>query len=325
MENKHNEIIIYENKQGKVEVQFNAEDESFWLTQEQISVLFKKDRTVITKHINKIFKEQELKEKSNVQKMHIANSDKPIKFYSLDVVLAVGYRTSSQQATKFRIWATSVLKNYLSKGFAINEKRVLEYKERLTDLTKTIKLLENTVNNQVKDLEEAKSLLKIISDYSYALTILDDYDYQKIKIKNITKKSAYILSYKESKKIIDEMKTEFTSELFGKEKDESFKSSISTIYQTFDGKELYPSIEEKSANLLYFIVKNHSFIDGNKRIGATLFLYFMNKNKFLYKENGAKRIADNALVAITLMIAESKPEEKETIIKVVVNLINGEN
>lgn len=320
-----NEIKLYESEDKKIELEVNLENETVWLTQKQMAELFDRDRTVIGRHINNIFKEEELQEESNVQKMHFPNSDKPIALYSLDVIISVGYRVKSKRGTQFRIWANKILKDYLIKGYVINEKKLREQSEKLSHLQKTIEILNRTINTQKIELDEAKGLLNVVSQYSYALKILDDYDHQKLQKGNVTLEEAYNLSYEESMKIIDLMRDEFATNLFGKEKDDSFKGSLGAIYQTAFGEEVYPSKEEKAANLLYFVVKNHSFLDGNKRIAAAIFIYFMQKNDILLRNDGSKKIADNTLVAITLMIAESKPNEKDLIISILVNLINNEN
>ena len=320
-----NEIKIYEIEDKNIELEVSLENETVWLTQKQMSELFDRDRTVITRHINNIFKEEELVEKSNVQKMHFPNSDKPTALYSLDVIISVGYRVKSKRGTQFRIWANKILKDYLIKGYAINEKKLKEQSQKLIELQRTIEILNRTVNTQRIELDEAKGLLNVISQYSYALKILDDYDHQNLYKGSVTLEESYNLSYEESMKIIELMKDEFSTDLFGREKDDSFKGSLGAIYQTAFGEEVYPSIEEKAANLLYFIVKNHSFLDGNKRIAAAIFIYFMQKNDILFRADGSKKIADNTLVAITLMIAESKPSEKDLIISILINLINNEN
>ena len=317
------ELILFKTEDGKISFEVNIDRETVWLTQAQLAELFDKDRTVVTRHISNIFKEGELEEKSNVQKMHFANSDKPVNIYSLDVIISVGYRVKSKRGTEFRIWANSILKDYLIKGYVLDERRF--EREKLLELVKFIGIAENALNNQAKDLDKARGIFKVLSDYSYALTILDEYDHQNIEIKSTTKREAYLLTYEEAIKLIDQMKDEFSTALFGNEKDESFKGSLGAIYQTAFGEEVYPSIEEKASNLLYFIVKNHSFSDGNKRIAAAVFVYFMQKNNLLYKADGSKKIADNTLVAITLMIAESRPQEKDIIVKVLVNLINSDN
>ena len=320
-----NEIKLYESEDKKIELEVNLENETVWLTQKQMAELFDRDRTVIGRHINNIFKEEELHEESNVQKMHFPNSDKPTTLYSLDVIISIGYRVKSKRGTQFRIWANKILKDYLIKGYVINEKKLKEQSEKLSHLQKTIEILNRTINTQRIELDEAKGLLNVVSQYSYALKILDDYDHQNLQKGNVTLEEAYDLSYEESMRIIDLMRDEFATDLFGREKDDSFKGSLGAIYQTAFGEEVYPSNEEKAANLLYFIVKNHSFLDGNKRMAAAIFIYFMQKNDILLRGDGSKKIADNTLVAITLMIAESKPNEKDLIISILVNLINNEN
>ncbi len=324
--NPKGEIILYQTKDKKVQIEVKFERETIWLTQAQIAKLFQTDRSVITKHINNIFKSKELEEISNVQKMHIALSDKPIKLYGLDVVISVGYRVNSSRATKFRIWATNILKKYLIDGYALNECRLQEQKRKLEALQKAIRLIHNVKGRKELEYKGAMGLLEVISDYSYALELLDDYDNRELKISRTSKEEKFKLTYEQALKAVHQLKKKFSgSDLFGAEKDKSFKSSISSVYQTFDRKELYPSVEEKAANLLYFIVKNHSFVDGNKRIAASIFLWFLEKNGLLYKEDGAKRIPDNALVALTLMIAESNPLERDIIVTLAVNLINKNN
>ena len=329
MENK--EIIMYESKDGKLNIDVNLKDETVWLTQKQMGELFDRDYKTISKHIINIFKEGELERNSTVANFATVQNEgdraviRDIEHYNLDVIISVGYRVKSKRGTQFRIWATNLLKQHLIQGYTINEKRLKEQNQKLKDLQSTIKILERTVENQVKELEKAKELVKVISDYTYALTILDEYDHQEVKLRDTTKKEAYLLTYNEAMTVIESMKDEFASELFGNEKDESFKGSLGAIYQTAFGEDVYPSIEEKAANLLYFVVKNHSFSDGNKRIAAAIFIYFMSRNNMIYREDRTKRIADNTLVAITLMIAESRPQEKDIIVKVLVNLINGEN
>lgn len=323
---EEDQIIIYQTKDGETKIDVNLHDETVWLTQAQITSLFKRDRTVITKHINNIFAENELEEKSNVQKMHIANADRPVAFYSLDVIISVGYRVKSAEGTKFRIWANTILKEYLIQGYTINERKLKEQAKYLISLKDTVNLLNNVLENKHLNSNEATGLLQVVTDYAYALDILDRYDYQQLVIEGTTLEELFIINYTEAMKAIHELRDKFGgSSLFGNEKDESFKGSIGAIYQTFGGIDVYPSVEEKAANLLYFVVKNHSFSDGNKRIAAYLFVWFLDKNKILYRNDGSKRIADNALVALTLMIAESKPQEKEMMVKVIVNLINSNN
>jgi len=323
------EIKIYKTEEGKTSIEVKLEKETVWLSLNQISELFNRDKSVISRHIRNIFKEGELDRNSVVAKFATTASDGKtyhVDFFNLDVIISVGYRIKSKRGTQFRIWANQIIKDYLIKGYAINRQKLEKQSEQLNELKETIKILGNALEYKELTNDESKGLLKIISDYSYALEILDQYDYQTLKIKNTSGKEVYQLTYEEAIKQIKNTKKVYgNSDLFGHEKDNSFKSSLATIYQTFGGHDLYPSIEEKAANLLYFIVKNHSFSDGNKRIAAFLFLYFLEKNGLLFTKDGKKRIADNALVALTLMIAVSKPEEKETMIKVTVNLINKNN
>lgn len=318
------EVIIFQAENGKTAIDVQLQNETVWLTQAQIAELFERERSVISKHLKNVFDTGELEEKSNVQKMHIANSDKPVAYYNLDVIISVGYRVNSKRGTQFRQWATFILRQHLVQGITLNEKRLREKNERLQE---ALRLVNNVMNTQQPlDVDQANSLLRVIQDYAYALIVLDDYDHQRLRITRTTPEELYQITYEEARQVIDEMRKRFGgSALFGREKDQSFKGSIATIYQSFGGEDLYPSLEEKAANLLYFVVKNHSFSDGNKRIAAVLFTWFLDKNKALYHTNGTRRLADNALVALTLMIAESKPEEKDMIIKVIVNLINQNN
>ena len=326
------EIKIYKTLEGKTSIEVKLEKETVWLSLNQMSDLFERDKSVISRHINNIFREGELEKGSTVAKYATVQKEgkrrivRNIEFYNLDVIISVGYRIKSKRGTQFRIWANQILKDYLIKGYVINQKRLETQVKQFNELKETIKILGNTLEHKELTDEESKGLLKIISDYSYALEILERYDHQTLKIEKTSGKAIYRLTYKEVKEQIELVKRTYSnSKLFGQEKDNSLKSSIDTIYQTFDGKDLYPSIEEKAANLLYLIVKNHPFTDGNKRIAAFIFLYFLEKNGLLFTNDGKKRIADNALVALTLMIAVSKPEEKDTMIKVIVNLINMNN
>ncbi len=323
---ENDQIIIYQTQDGQTSIDVKLTDETVWLTQAQMVKLFQRDQSVISRHINNIFKEDELDEKSNMHFLHIANSDKPITAFSLDVIISVGYRVKSPQGTKFRIWANKALKDYLAKGYAINENRLKEQTEQFTSLKQTVQLLGNVLKNKELTSDEATGLLKVVADYSYALDILDKYDHQQLAVEGTIDQQLFVATYEQAMQAIQDLKDKFGgSSLFGNEKDDSFKGSIGTIYQSFGGVEFYPTIEEKAANLLYFVVKNHSFSDGNKRIAAYLFVWFLEKNNILYREDGSKRIADNALVALTLMIAESKPDEKDIMVKVVVNLINSKN
>lgn len=326
------EIKIYRTPEGNTSVEVKLEKDTVWLSLKQMAELFEKDSDTIGLHLKNIYKSGELDEISTTEKYSVVRQEgnrkvnRQIKYYNLDAIISVGYRVNSKRGVLFRKWATQLLKEYLIKGYAINQQRLQKQNKQLNELKETVIILGKAVKYKELTDDESKGLLKIIADYSYALEILDQYDYQSLKIENITKNEVYRLTYKEAIEQIQlTKKTYGNSELFGHEKDKSFKSSIETIYQTFNGVDLYPSVEEKAANLLYFIVKNHSFIDGNKRIAAFLFLYFLEKNRLLFSETGEKRIANNALVALTLMIAVSKPEEKDTMIKVIVNLINKNN
>lgn len=328
----NSEIKIYKAEDGKTEIQVKLDQDTVWLNLMQLTELFQRDKSVISRHINNVFKERELNLEATVANFATVQVEgdrtveRNIEFFNLDVIISVGYRIKSQRGTQFRIWANSIIKDYLIKGYSINEQRLRQQNEQLRELQESVKLLGNVLSYKELTGDESSGLLKIISDYAYALDILDQYDYQNLAIAETSGKETYQLSYEEAMLQIRKVKDIYgNSELFGHEKDESFQSSIATIYQTFNGKDLYPSIEEKAANLLYFITKNHSFTDGNKRIAAFLFLYFLGKNGVLFDRYGNKRIADNALVALTLMIAVSRTEEKETMTKVIVNLINKRN
>ena len=326
---ENSDIRIYQLEDGKTEINVQLDNETVWLNLNQMVELFERDKSVVSRHISNIFKEKELQKNSVVAKNATTASDGKtyqVDYYNLDVIISVGYRIKSKRGTQFRIWANQIIKEYLIKGYSINEKRLSQQNVQLKELQESVKILGNVLDYKALTNDESIGLLKIISDYAYALDILDQYDYQRLEIKDITEKETFRLTYKESmKQILTAKKAHGNSDLFGHEKDDSFKSSISTIYQTFGGQDLYPSIEEKAANLLYFITKNHSFSDGNKRIAAFLFLYYLERNEILFDKNGNKRIADNTLVALTLMIAVSKPDEKDTMTKVVVNLINRNN
>lgn len=326
------EIIIYQAEDGQMAIEVTLAQDTIWLTQRQIAELLGTEVPAISKHITNIFESNELNPNLTVSKMEIVRKEgkrlvkRTVEHYNLDLIISVGYRVNSLRGTQFRIWANNILKDYLVKGYAINEKRVQEQKEQLEQLKQTVKLLGNVLDTQPLSSDEATGLLKVITDYTYALDILDQYDHQVLAIENTTPKELFPITYEAAMNAIQGLRDKFGgSSLFGNEKDESFQGSLAAIYQTFGGKHLYPSVEEKAANLLYFVIKNHSFSDGNKRIAAFLFVWFLEKNGILYKADGAKRIADNALVALTLMIAESKPEEKEMMVKVVVNLINSKN
>jgi prophage maintenance system killer protein len=325
-------IQIYRLDNGATEIEVKLDQDTIWLSQKQIAELFDKDSDTIGLHLKNIYSTGELEEFSTtedysvVQKEGTRNIRRRIKHYNLDAIISVGYRVNSIRGTQFRIWANKILKEYLIQGYSINERALKRQNEQLSVLQKTIKILSSAIQSKELTSDESKGLLSIVSDYSYALDILDQYDYQTLTITKTSGKDIYRITYAEAIDQINLVRKAYgNSELFGREKDKSFKSSISTIYQTFDGKDLYPSIEEKAAHLLYFITKNHSFSDGNKRIAAFMFLYFLSKNGILYDSYGNKRIADNTLVALTLMIAVSKQEEMDVMIKVIVNLINTRN
>ncbi len=309
-----NEIILFENQDVKLEV--NMKDETVWLTQEQMARLFDRNIGVISRHIKNIFAENELDMESNLQKMQIPNSDKPVSFYSLDVIISVGYRVKSKNGIIFRKWANKILKDYLIKGYAVNQKR-LEY------LEKTIKLIDiaGRIDEKLNG-SEAQEIIKVINNYSNALNLLDDYDHKRISKPNGTINNNKI-TYEDCMNIIGKLKFNSDSELFALERNKGLQAIIGTIYGSFDGKDLYPTIEEKAANFLYLITKNHTFIDGNKRIAATLFIYFLEFYNILYNENG-QVIDNNTLVAITLLIAQSNPKEKDILIDLVMNFLNNE-
>ena len=327
-ENLNDKIIIYQSEDGKTQLDVKLEHETVWLTQKQIAELFGTKRPAITKHLKNIYASEELTEESTCSILeHMGNDGRQsynTKYYNLDAILSVGYRVNSKNATRFRQWANSVLKQYLVKGYAINENI---RKHQIAELRQLIQVLGRAIQQQpAKTTDESNALFDVVVDYTYALDTLDNYDYQRLHIAKTTKEEPFHATYENAMHEIDMLRQKFGgSVLFGNEKDDSFKSSIGQIYQTFNGTELYPSVEEKAAMLLYLVTKNHSFSDGNKRIAATLFLWFMNNNAILYRPDGSKRIADNTLVALTLMIAESKTEEKDIMVKVVVNLINQAN
>lgn len=320
----NNPIEIYRSQDGSIQLNVKLENETVWLSANQMAILFDRDAKTIRKHINNVFADGELVKESNTHFLRVANSDKPVPFYNLDVIISVGYRVKSQQGVQFRRWATTILKQYLIKGYAINQQIKLE---RYNELKNVVRLMSRAIGLQEKvSSDEYEGLFHVISDYVYALDTLDHYDNQSLSISKTTKEEAFRATYDNAMEAINALKEKFGgSQWFANEKDDSFKSSIGQIYQTFGGEELYPSVEEKAAMLLYLVVKNHSFSDGNKRIAAMLFLWFLNNNKVLYAEDGHKRIADNTLVALTLMIAESRTEEKDVMVKVVVNLINKDN
>ena len=303
-----NEIVLFESSDHAVKLEVALNHETVWLTQAQMCSLFEVDRTVVTRHIGNIFREQELQEESNVQKMHIANADRPVKYYNLDVIISVGYRVKSQRGVEFRRWANSVLKEYLLRGYVVNQRR-------LGQLGMMLKLMRRAESEL-----DAHQVLSVVQHYHRALDLLDDYDHQVLRHPQGHPATCRI-TYEECRKLIEGMRFAKDSALFGNEKDDSFRGSIGNIYQSFGGQDVYPTLEEKGANLLYFVVKNHSFSDGNKSIAAAVFLYFLDKNHALYTDTGEKRLDDRTLVALIIMIAESRPEEKELMINVILNCL----
>lgn len=330
--NSENPIVLYTAPDGSTQIDVKLENETVWLNAEQMALLFNRDRSVIGKHIRNVFREGEVEKSLGWAKFaHAKNYGRregfvqitEIDYYNLDVIISVGYRVKSANGVHFRRWATSVLKDYLIKGFAVDKRRLEHYNE-LKDVVKLMSRAVALQDNLSND--EFGGLIKVIGDYVYALDTLDKYDYQRLEVEKITKNEPFRATYENAIEAIQSLKDKFGgSALFANEKDDSFKSSIGQIYQTFGGEDLYPSVEEKAAMLLYLVVKNHSFSDGNKRIGAMLFLWFLSKNGILYAADGHKRIADNTLVAITILIAESRSEEKDIMVKLVVNLINQDN
>lgn len=326
----NNQIVIYQSEDGQTQVDVRLENETVWLTQAQMVELFQTTKQNVSLHVGNVFKEGELEEKSTVkeyltvQKEGERKVSRKVKYYNLDVIISVGYRVKSKRGTAFRIWANNVLKQYLIKGYAVNERM---RKEQIGELRQLVGMLGRTIQNQpLLSNDETDALFKVVTDYTYALDTLDNYDYGRLTINKTTEEEPFHATYDNAMEAIYGLRDKFGgSVLFGNEKDGSFKSSIGQIYQTFGGEELYPSVEEKAAMLLYLVTKNHSFSDGNKRIAATLFLWFLNGNHILYHPDGRKRIADSTLVALTLMIAESRTEEKDVMVKVVVNLINKNN
>lgn len=320
----NDKIVIYQTADGQTSIDVKLENDTVWLSANQMAILFARDEKTIRKHINNVFSEGELEKENNTHFLRVDGVKQPVAFYSLDVIISVGYRVKSQRGTQFRIWANKVLKEYLIKGYAVN-KTLTE--QHYTELKQLVNVLGRTVKAQeALTSDDALNLVEVVADYAYALDTLDKYDYQQLAVEQTTNEAKFRATYERAMKAIEELKEKFGgSQWFANEKDDSFKSSIGQIYQTFGGQDLYPSVEEKAAMLLYLVTKNHSFSDGNKRIAATLFLWFMAGNGILYNPDGTKRIADNTLVALTLMIAESRTEEKDVMVKVVVNLINKNN
>lgn len=317
-------IAIYQSADGKMQIDVHLQEQTIWLSLDQISSLFQKDKSTISRHIKNVFLSEELDKESVVANFATTAKDGKtyqVDYYNLDMIISVGYRVNSKIATQFRKWATSILKQYLVEGYAINEKQLQEQKSKVTQLQNAINLLNRSIEHQAENLDDAKKLSALMADFASGLDLLDDYDNKTLDTKGKTIKPAVVIKKEEFLNVIDKMKPEFGSDVFANPKDESFDSSINQIYQTFGGQECYPSLEEKAAMLLYFLVKNHSFTDGNKRIGAACFLYFLDKNGILY-QNNAQIIDNAALFALTVLIAESKPEEKEMMKQVIISVLN---
>ncbi len=314
------EIVLYRAPDGAVSFDVRLERETIWLNQSQMVMLFGRDQSVIARHIGNVFAEGELPEsESNMQKMHIAGSDRPVVLYSLDVVISVGYRVKSQRGTQFRIWATGVLRDHILKGYSVNDRR-------LKELNQAVRLIADVAARRALTGEDATALLRVVADYSLALDLLDDYDHQRLMPGETTSGLAVSVTYEEAIEAVARLREKFDAPpLFGREKDSGLRGSLAAVMQSVGGRDAYPGVEDKAAHLLYFLVKNHHFVDGNKRIAAALFLWFLEKNRILYRADGTKRIADNALVSMTLLIAESRPAEKDILTRVLVNLIDRRN
>ena len=321
------EIVIYTSEDGSVSLDTKLENETIWLTQDMMTKLFETTKQNISLHINNIYKDEELDKTSTIKDFLTVRKEgnrtvsRNIEYYNLDMIIAVGYRVNSKRATQFRKWATSTLKEYITKGYAINEKMLKSKQEQLQALQATINLLTRSIENQIETVDEAQNIAKILDNFAKGLNLLDNFDHKTLDSKGLTEKESVIIKEKEYLDIIDKMKSEFASDVFANPKDGSFASSINQIYQTYDGKDCYPTLEEKAATLLYLITKNHSFSDGNKRIAASCFLYFLDKNNMLYK-NELPIIDASALFALTLLIAESKPEEMDIMKQIVISVLN---
>ena len=323
-----NQIAIYISENGQTQIDVHVQDETVWLTQESMSKLFRTTTPNINMHIKNIVNEGELDEKSTIKNFLIVRTEgkrkvsRKIAHYNLDMILSVGYRVKSKTATQFRIWATKTLKDYLLNGYVVNQKILAEQKSKFLMLQKTLDLMTRSIENQTENLNQAQQVSRVLNDFVRGLNLLDDFDHKTLDKKGKTKTKAIVIKPDEFLSVVDKMKGNFASDVFAKPKDDSFYSSVAQIYQTFDGKDLYPTLEEKAATLLYLIVKNHSFIDGNKRIGASCFLYFLDKNKMLYDNNGRNLMDSSTLFALTLLIAESNPSEIDTVKQVVISILN---
>ncbi len=322
-------VILYKAEDGKTQVEVSLREQTVWLDAHQMATLFRRDRSVIVRHIHNIYETKELDHKATCARNAQVAKDGRIRqmdVYNLDMIISVGYRVNSKRGTQFRIWATNVLRQHLVNGYTLNEKHLQAQSARLRELQHAIGLIGQIADHKALTSDEAGALIRVVNDYAYGLDLIDAYDHRNVAVTDTHERTARPLGYAEATKAIDDLRRHYgAGDLFGRQKDDSFRGAIVNVFQTFDGQELYPSIEEKAANLLYFLVRDHPFIDGNKRIAAFLFLWFLERNGVLYRSDGTKRIADNALVALTLMVAESKPQEKDLIVKMTVNLINRKN
>ncbi len=322
------EMVIYTAPDGSVQTEVRLEAETLWLTQYQLEELFATDRTSLVKHIKNILETGELEEEATCAKFAQVRLEgkrrisRDILHYNLDMILSVGYRVNSKRGTQFRIWANRILKDHLVQGYTINQKRLQEQQGKITQLKESIQLLERALLEQAETIGEARELVRVLAAYATGLTILDDYDHENLEPTGLTKKDAIVIMPDEFLRVVEGMRRDFDSDVFGKPKDQGFESSARQIYQSYGGSELYPSLEHKAAMLLYFVTKNHSFIDGNKRIAAALFLYFLDRQGILFLPDGRQRISNDGLAALTLLIAVSKPEEKDTMVKIVITILN---
>ncbi len=319
---KGGEIVLYQALDGSISLDVRLQRETIWLNQKQMALLFEKDSDTIGLHIRNAFRERELEEQSTTEDFSVVQTEggrdvrRRVRFYNLDVIISVGYRVKSLRGTQFRIWATRVLHDHILKGYTVNQRR-------LEELNQTVRSIAGMVDRRDLSGDEAKGLLQVVGEYSFALDLLDDYDHQRVSTVDQGTQTRYTLTYEDSLRVIECLKEKFgDSDLFGREKDAGLQSALGAVVQTFDGKDVYPGLEEKAAHLLYFLVKNHAFVDGNKRIAATLFLWFLSKNDALYSRDGYPRIADAALVAITLLIAESRPAEMKIIVRIITHLLD---
>ncbi len=324
----NSDLIIYQTEDGLIQIQARLENETVWLSQQELAHLFAVTKPTISEHFKNIFESEELDKDTTVRKFRTVQKEgsrdvsRDIEYYNLDAIISVGYRVNSTKATQFRQWATRTLKEYLVKGYAVNHKRLQESQQQLTEFKKLVILQNDVINKYQLENDETKGLIQVIANYATALDLLDDYDHQRMELPDYGTKEVVKITYEEAKRAIEQLgkQTKFEG-LFGNEKDDSFRGSLDNIYQTFDGNDLYKTTQEKAAHLLYFVVKNHSFTDGNKRIAAFIFVWFLERNNLLYSNDGFKIVSDSTLVALTLMIAQSNPKDKDMMIKVVVNLL----